>query len=175
MHNNCIELSWTKEFSLSFIIVLVTPDRPIISNLTATSPSFLYISWNAPFDGHSNITHFILQITNKTHAPSDWWNYKVKATSYSIDNLLPYTKYGVRVQAVNEIGVSEHSDVEEVMTFPSGNVLLTRLHVVCLYSFAYNLLPIRNFAQGRPIHGAIKTLKFFLILNHPHVTEVVSH
>ena len=85
------------------------PDSPTITNVTVVSSHSVFISWNALFDGHSNITHFILQIANGT----DRLKIAILDRSYTVENLSPYTKYELQVMAVNKIGEGEVSEMKK--------------------------------------------------------------
>ncbi|XP_074611675.1 receptor-type tyrosine-protein phosphatase delta-like isoform X2 [Acropora palmata] len=108
------------------IAIRVKPDPPhnlLISNTTSRT---LTISWSAGFDGNSEIISYKVNITQGNQTLEDVscegsfndssCTVPGVVTNVTLKDLHPFTKYYLRVFAVNEIGQSEASEVVNATT-----------------------------------------------------------
>ena len=97
------------------------PSVPTISKSQVTSNSITF-SWNPGRDGFAPIRFYTVQYMK---GKGGWQDILEKvdysATSYTAQNLKPYTSYKFRLQATNDIGNSGWSDdSEQVRTLPAS-------------------------------------------------------
>ncbi|CAH0684241.1 unnamed protein product [Chilo suppressalis] len=108
LENNCGDV----EVEIS-VIVLDLPSKPGVPNLIETSDTSVNICWNEPENnGGSEIQCYIIeyQEINMT----EWISIEnVTTTQHTIEKLKNKSSYRFRVFAVNEVGVSEASDITE--------------------------------------------------------------
>ena len=108
----------------------VKPDPPhnlLISNTTSRT---LTISWSAGFDGNSEIISYKVNITQGNQTLEDVscegsfndssCTVPGVVTNVTLKDLHPFTKYYLRVFAVNKIGQSEASEVVNATTGEEG-------------------------------------------------------
>ena len=100
------------EYGLVSFSTMTSPSTPPL-NLTSSElyGSSLTLSWSAPeSNGGSEITHYSVEIQGGSFS---WYPIgpEVTTTSAVLPNLLPGTKYSVRVKAINGFGVSNSSSV----------------------------------------------------------------
>ena len=89
------------------------------------------ISWTAGFDGNSAIQNYTVMISEDNQTFSDAMCQGslshsacvVSSTSASLESLLPWTKYYVRVFARNMVGSSSGSSIIKVTTDEEGALL----------------------------------------------------
>ena len=85
-----------------------------ISPITVTpSSSSVILSWNAPFNGNSNIINYVIQRSSSLTSPS-WTDISTSTfdTSYNVTGLTNGTPYYFKIYAINSIGSGEVSDVK---------------------------------------------------------------
>ncbi|XP_068728210.1 receptor-type tyrosine-protein phosphatase delta-like [Montipora capricornis] len=118
------------------VVVKVKPDPPHVRIISTTSRT-LAISWTAGFNGNSEITSYIVKISedNQTFSDVNCQGLSNSAcvvsgnsTNATLEGLHPATMYYLKVFAINSIGQSDASSVvnattdEEVPNAPPANV-----------------------------------------------------
>ena len=84
------------------------PDRPAAPTFPRRTQTSLDVSWKAPNDNGSTITHYDLRY--KMQRATDWTvREMVRTTSATLTDLSPGTSYDVQVRAGNAVGKSEWS------------------------------------------------------------------
>ena len=100
------------------------PGKPLAINVTHES---IHLKWNPPQYGVTSIKYYTV-LYRPTDASEDWgWKTqktKQKETSMTINQLASETKYSFKVCAECECGLSGESELTEIKTFPSVEVLL---------------------------------------------------
>ena len=116
--------------SLASSVVSVTPsvaagltpqqiEPSKISPMTATpSNSSVRLSWNAPFNGNSNIIYYVIQRSSSLTSPS-WTDISTSNTTYNVTGLTNGTPYYFKIYAINSIGSGEVSEVTSVTPISS--------------------------------------------------------
>ena len=97
------------------------PSVPTVSRSQITSSSITF-SWNPGRDGFAPIRYYTVQFMKNK---GGWQNIPERveytATSYTAQNLKPYTSYKFRLQATNDIGASGWSEEsEQIRTLPAS-------------------------------------------------------
>ncbi|XP_068677575.1 receptor-type tyrosine-protein phosphatase delta-like isoform X2 [Montipora foliosa] len=118
------------------VVVKVKPDPPHVRIISTTSRT-LAISWTAGFNGNSEITSYIVKISEDNQTFSDvncqglsnsTCVVSGNSTNATLEGLHPATMYYLKVFAINSIGQSDASSVvnattdEEVPNAPPANV-----------------------------------------------------
>ncbi|XP_074025374.1 miles to go isoform X2 [Leptinotarsa decemlineata] len=84
----------------------ITPAAPptAITTLKAeATPCSITLHWNAPSDNGSPITHYTIELGDKTFSTES------PVVEYTIENLQPATNYKIKIQAVNIVGPGPYS------------------------------------------------------------------
>jgi hypothetical protein len=72
------------------------------------SNTFIDLSWNAPFNGGTNISSYLIQSSTDL---SNWVNLSSTTTSFRLNNLSNDIKYYFKLKAINTIGVGAESNI----------------------------------------------------------------
>ena len=103
-------------------LILVHPNPPIMIDPVTISSTSVQVSWMSGFDGNSDIQKYTLHI--KPNFSQNWTviDNSIEATekTYIVTNLKPYVVYYFRLQAENEIGYSEYSEISMMRTLATG-------------------------------------------------------
>ena len=110
----------------------VAPDPPFNVTVDSKSSRVVNISWMAGFDGNSAILNYTVKISEdnqnfrNTVCQGSLSNSACvlsnSFTSASLENLLPWTTYYIRVFARNLIGTSTGSSVVNTTTDEEGTI-----------------------------------------------------
>ncbi|CAK1554213.1 unnamed protein product, partial [Leptosia nina] len=108
LENNCGEV----EIEVK-VIVIDLPSPPGAPRILEIDNTFVNIFWNEPVDtGCSEIQCYIIEYQEKN--TTEWMSIEnVRLNQYCVENLKTKFEYRFRVFAVNEVGVSEASEVTD--------------------------------------------------------------
>ena len=107
----------------------MVPDPPMNLNVDSKRSRVVVVSWTAGFDGNSDILNYTVEISedNQTFVDARCPGLSSSAcvlsnssTSASLQGLLPWTTYYIRVFATNKVGPSATSFVENTTTNEEG-------------------------------------------------------
>lgn len=110
----------------------VKPDPPQNVTIESKTSRTITISWTSGFDGNSEITSYTVEISDNGLNFSDvkcqgWSNDSCTVsgldTNATLEGLLPYTTYFLRVFAVNKVDQSDASSEVHVVTDEEGTSL----------------------------------------------------
>ncbi|KAK8775217.1 hypothetical protein V5799_031434 [Amblyomma americanum] len=108
------------------VIELPHPPGHVKASVTDTMPKTVNVSWSPAFDGHSPITHYVLQMralpTVTVDSLAPWTtarsNISAEATSILVSQLKPSVSYQFRVSAVNGVGEGSPGGPTEPVSVP---------------------------------------------------------
>jgi hypothetical protein len=103
----------------SFTTVPTVPSAPISLSSSNNSDHSFVLHWAPGFNGGSNITNYVFEINGGGYSWATVPHEISNSQSIEIGNLLPATKYSVRVKAVNAVGISKASSALNVTTLPT--------------------------------------------------------
>lgn len=119
---------------------VVYPKPPTGLNFLEVNATALMLNWQEGFKGNSPIIKYIIQGNNETgfanNRNSEWFNALIVNNPYKVYNLppvivadlLPFTTYRFKVQAVNKVGSSSFSDVSgDVTTLQARKLFVLRI------------------------------------------------
>ncbi|KAG5900612.1 hypothetical protein JTB14_017464 [Gonioctena quinquepunctata] len=92
--------------SFSPVAGTITPAAPPMAVTTLKSystPKSITLHWNPPNDNGSPITHYNIELGDKTIST------EYPVGEYTIENLQPETNYKIKIQAVNLVGLGAYS------------------------------------------------------------------
>jgi hypothetical protein len=95
------------------------PSAPISLNSSNNSDHSFVVHWIPGFNGGSNITNFVVEINGGGYSWATVPHEISNSQSIEISNLLPATKYSVRVKSVNSVGASKVSPTLNITTLPT--------------------------------------------------------
>lgn len=111
------------------VAIQTQPGPPLYLSVSPGPTSVLFSLKTLPVSGGAAITSFVLQWRQSLNKQ---WNEITVSVSdaLAITSLRPYTKYRVRLAAVNAVGVGEFSDISNIRTLgtqgePDSPILLT--------------------------------------------------
>lgn len=113
------------------------PNAPVIE-LYEEKATSVYLSWNEPQDNGSQITHYNIEYMDRVIKTDS------NILEWTIGNLSPETTYRFKIQAVNDIGVGQYSNVLRVTTKP----LPPKPPKLECVGFAHNFLKLK-WGDGR--------------------------
>ncbi|KAI8435034.1 hypothetical protein MSG28_003463 [Choristoneura fumiferana] len=108
------------------------PARPNVSR-SLLQPHHITFSWTPGNDGYAPLRYYTVQ---QKEEGATWQTIPERvdpfATSFTVENLKPYTAYQFRIRATNDIGPSRYSNATEtVRTLPTApSKAVEKLHVV---------------------------------------------
>lgn len=111
------------------VAIQTQPGPPLYLSVSPGPTSVLFSLKTLPVSGGAPITSFVLQWRQSLN--KQWNEITVSASdALAITSLRPYTKYRVRLAALNAVGVGEFSDIHNIRTLgmhgePDSPVLLT--------------------------------------------------
>ncbi|XP_065308715.1 protein sidekick isoform X2 [Dermacentor albipictus] len=113
------------------VIELPHPPGHVKALVTDTMPKTVNVTWSPAFDGHSPITHYVLQMRALPTEDMFWltvdslapWttalsNISAEATSILVSQLKPSVSYQFRVSAVNGVGEGSPGGPTEPVSVP---------------------------------------------------------
>lgn len=108
------------------VIELPHPPGHVRALVTDTMPKTVNVTWSPAFDGHSPITHYVLQMralpTVSVDSLAPWTtarsNISAQATSILVSQLKPSVSYQFRVSAVNGVGEGSPGGPTEPVSVP---------------------------------------------------------
>lgn len=108
------------------VIELPHPPGNVRASVQDTMPKTVNVSWSPAFDGHSPITHYVLQMralpTVSVDSLAPWItarsNISAQATSVLVPQLKPSVSYQFRVSAVNGVGEGAAGTPTEPVSVP---------------------------------------------------------
>ena len=107
----------------------MVPDPPMNLKVDFKGSRVVIVSWTAGFDGNSGILNYTVEISednqNFTNAKCQGLSSSVcvissSSTNASLEGLLPWTTYYIRVFATNKVGPSGTSSVVNTTTDEEG-------------------------------------------------------
>ena len=107
----------------------MVPDPPKELKVESKGSRVVVVSWTAGFDGNSDILNYTVEISedNQTFVDARCPGLSDSAcvvsnssTSASLEGLLPWTTYYIRVFATNKLGPSNKSSVVNTTTDEEG-------------------------------------------------------
>ncbi|XP_033119268.1 protein sidekick-2-like isoform X2 [Anneissia japonica] len=109
------------------------PSKPIVNQALVESRA-VPITWQADVDNRSPLRSYTIQVSSGSSSSAftdHITNVSPLLTAYKVDNLLPYTNYRFRLQAINDVGPSAYSDSSSVVTtrqdIPEGQPIITNV------------------------------------------------
>jgi len=109
----------------------VVPDAPRELKVDSKGSRVVVVSWKAGFDGNSKILNYTVGISEDNQnfvdarCPGSASNACVvsgSSTNASLEDLLPWTMYYIRVFATNKVGRSGRSSVVNTTTDEEGTL-----------------------------------------------------
>ena len=119
----------------------MVPDPPQVVSVDSEGSRALNISWRAGFDGNSELLHYTVEISEdnqyfrdaKCQGLSDVaCVVSGSSTSASLEDLLPWTTYFIKVFATNKVGPSLRSSVVRATTDEEGMLCYSFYSTVCV-------------------------------------------
>lgn len=145
---SCMAVSSSGNASRDFAIY-TQPGPPLYLSVSPGQMSVLFNLKTQPVNGGTPINSFVLQWRQR---PNEQWKEITVPLSdaLAITSLKPYTKYTVRLAAVNAVGVGEFSDESNIRTLgmqgePDSPILLTDRMKIEGNSF---FMPIKQINDG---------------------------
>uniref|UniRef100_T1IT85 Down syndrome cell adhesion molecule-like protein Dscam2 n=1 Tax=Strigamia maritima TaxID=126957 RepID=T1IT85_STRMM len=151
------------------------PEVPVLESQLSGGNRSAFLTWEKPFDGHSQILHYLVQYKRQI----DNWQLKKfnetvdgSKTATNIINLQPATSYSFRVAAVNAIGISKFSnEIIQItdMDVPTGTVQNVEVEAIDGNTFRITWKPprkdtwngiIRGYNIGYQINGSYGPYEF---------------
>ncbi len=103
----------------SFTTLATVPTAPNSLNVSNIAANYFTLHWVPGFNGGSNVTNFVVEINGGGYAWATVPHENSTSQSFEMSNLLPATKYSVRVKAVNGVGFSKVSPTFNITTLPT--------------------------------------------------------
>ena len=92
--------------------------------------TFIDLSWNAPFNGGTNISSYLIQRSTDL---SNWVNLSSITTSFRLNNLSNDTKYYFKIRAINMIGFGAESNIFiGIPNLVQSSILASRLKSITI-------------------------------------------
>lgn len=97
------------------ICFLGEPDPPSGLKKTFSNATIIEMTWNIPYNGNSNITHYELEVYDDV--TSNMWQINATSPPAGISDLVLNRDYGIRVRAKNEhVGYGRFSTQKTIST-----------------------------------------------------------
>lgn len=118
----------SNKFLLNKISPVKRPEhKPVILQVSPISQSAIQLQWEYDDYDSLNIRGFFIYYRS-THTAGDYLKITSLGSntrSHIISHLLPETSYDIKMQAFNDGGPSDFSEISTCKTFPSSNVIST--------------------------------------------------
>ena len=166
---------------LNIVNSTVKPDPPQNVTIESQTSRTITISWKSGFDGNSEITSYTVEISdnglNFSEANCQGWpnnscTVSGLDTNATLEGLLPYTTYFLRVFAVNKVGQSDASSEVHEVTDEEGTSLFYYLCKVTVDEIF--VLRLSRVSIGGQILLLVKEgCRNFLLANKYHSKEKI--
>lgn len=125
---------------------LEVPDVPHKLKIMEKSSQNAIVSWQTSFEDNASIINYILEYREVDKINQSWNKVIVNKDNhkFSLNNLIPYSNYTIKIRAVNNVGQSESSDEVYFQTdqeVPGGPPLDVQAESVGSHSFMIKWKP----------------------------------